>query len=156
MQQTHSSTHLWRKQPHKEKTHDYRPSHLKNMYESGENDVFKSQFVSQYFCSFLASDLFSFCRPVCTSKHLLYFTVSSDSLSAVSGVMFSYCWWKHNVYCAIDSCCFYCEEVTRNKTCLWIKGATLLVVILWQYCRDWDKCFISQGHTLKQVAQLWW
>lgn len=47
----------------------------------------------------LLIELFSFSRPVCTFKHLLDFTVSLCSLSAVLGGMLTFCWWKHKVSC---------------------------------------------------------
>ena len=53
-------------------------------------------FSSQYFCSFWLN-LFSFSHSVCQTSAA--FTVSTCLLSAVSGVMFSVCCWRHNVSC---------------------------------------------------------
>lgn len=62
---------------------------------AGERSLLK---VSQDFCSFSTISLqFLSCVHVCTFRFLLYFTVSSCSLSAAVGAVLSYCWWKPNI-----------------------------------------------------------
>ena len=79
-------------------------------------------FICQYFCSLWLNLCslrcrFLFCLPVCTFRHLLYFTVSSCWLSAV--FLIRYCWWKPNIscFCSFHNKSFY---ITSNgKLLLW-------------------------------------